>query len=63
MAAILEVNESMKKNFLQFEPAPRRGEPEVGPLKDYSSNLSRTSGIMPQNAVSKSVNQMLAHSK
>ena len=29
MAAIMEVNESMKKSFLQFEPAPRRGEPEV----------------------------------
>ena len=29
MAAIMEVNETMKKNFLQFEPAPRRGEPEV----------------------------------
>lgn len=30
MAAIMEVNESMNKKFLQFEPAPRRGEPEVG---------------------------------
>ena len=29
MAAIMEVSETMKKNFLQFEPAPRRGEPEV----------------------------------
>lgn len=29
MAAIMEVNESMNKKFLQFEPAPRRGEPEV----------------------------------
>jgi len=29
MAAIMEVDEQMKKNFLQFEPAPRRGEPEV----------------------------------
>lgn len=29
MAAIMEVNESMRKSFLQFEPAPRRGEPEV----------------------------------
>ena len=30
MAAIMEVNETMNKKFLQFEPAPRRGEPEVG---------------------------------
>ena len=29
MAAIMEVDEGMRKNFLQFEPAPRRGEPEV----------------------------------
>lgn len=29
MAAIMEVDETMQKNFLQFEPAPRRGEPEV----------------------------------
>ena len=29
MAAIMEVDEQMRKNFLQFEPAPRRGEPEV----------------------------------
>ena len=29
MAAIMEVDESMRKSFLQFEPAPRRGEPEV----------------------------------
>ena len=29
MAAIMEVNETMNKKFLQFEPAPRRGEPEV----------------------------------
>ena len=29
MAAIMEVNETMSKKFLQFEPAPRRGEPEV----------------------------------
>ena len=26
MAAIMEVDEQMRKNFLQFEPAPRRGE-------------------------------------
>lgn len=25
----MEVNETMNKKFLQFEPAPRRGEPEV----------------------------------
>lgn len=25
----MEVDEGMRKNFLQFEPAPRRGEPEV----------------------------------
>ncbi len=31
MAAIMEVNESMRKSFLQFEPAPRRGEPEARP--------------------------------
>ena len=29
MAAIMEVSESGQKDFLQFEPAPRRGEPEV----------------------------------
>ena len=29
MAAIMEVSETMRKGFLQFEPAPRRGEPEV----------------------------------
>ena len=29
MAAIMEVDEQMRKSFLQFEPAPRRGEPEV----------------------------------
>ena len=29
MAAIMEVSEQMRKSFLQFEPAPRRGEPEV----------------------------------
>ena len=29
MAAIMEVDEGMRKNFLQFEPAPRRGEPEA----------------------------------
>lgn len=29
MAAIMEVTETMNKKFLQFEPAPRRGEPEV----------------------------------
>ena len=29
MAAIMEVDEQMKHTFLQFEPAPRRGEPEV----------------------------------
>ena len=36
MAAILEVNESMKKNFLQFEPAPRRGEPEVRSVSSFA---------------------------
>ena len=33
MAAIMEVDEQMRKNFLQFEPAPRRGEPEVRDTK------------------------------
>ncbi|CAI7773692.1 unnamed protein product [Closterium sp. NIES-53] len=28
-AAILEVDESMSQTFIQFEPAPRRGEPDV----------------------------------
>jgi len=28
-AAIMEVNETLKKNFLQFDPAPRRGESMV----------------------------------
>ena len=39
MAAIMEVNETMNKKFLQFEPAPRRGEPEVS---DKSPLLPRT---------------------
>ena len=38
MAAIMEVDEQMRKSFLQFEPAPRRGEPEVSPAL-YSSSL------------------------
>jgi hypothetical protein len=29
MAAIMEVNDLSRKDFLQFDPAPRRGEPEV----------------------------------
>lgn len=29
MAAIMEVNDLSRKIFLQFDPAPRRGEPEV----------------------------------
>ncbi|KAH7427979.1 hypothetical protein KP509_10G069700 [Ceratopteris richardii] len=29
MAAIMEINESMEKSFLQFEPAPRQTEPET----------------------------------
>lgn len=29
MAAIMEVDEHMNKSFSQFDPAPRRGEPEV----------------------------------
>lgn len=29
MAAIMEVDETMVKTFSQFDPAPRRGEPEV----------------------------------
>ncbi len=32
MAAIMEVDEQMGKKFLQFDPAPRRGEPEVRQL-------------------------------
>lgn len=28
-AAIMEIDEQMEKTFLQFDPAPRRGEPEV----------------------------------
>ena len=28
-AAILEVNEHLKYNFIQFDPAPRRGEPHI----------------------------------
>ena len=39
MAAIMEVDEGMRKNFLQFEPAPRRGEPEARrPPKTPNSN-------------------------
>ena len=37
MAAIMEVNETMSKKFLQFEPAPRRGEPEVRSFKPIIS--------------------------
>jgi hypothetical protein len=29
-AAIMEVSENMEKQFTAFEPAPRKGEPEVG---------------------------------
>lgn len=29
LAAIMEVSEAMVKTFQKFEPAPRRGEPEV----------------------------------
>lgn len=29
LAAIMEVSENMEKSFQKFEPAPRRGEPEV----------------------------------
>lgn len=29
MAAIMETGEKLDKSFQQFEPAPRRGEPEV----------------------------------
>ncbi|CAI7888302.1 unnamed protein product [Closterium sp. NIES-54] len=29
MAAIMEVDEAMDRSFLQFEPAPRQGEPDV----------------------------------
>ena len=36
MAAIMEVDEGMRKNFLQFEPAPRRGEPEARYPKPYA---------------------------
>mmetsp|Transcript_36826 Transcript_36826/g.92291 ORF Transcript_36826/g.92291 Transcript_36826/m.92291 type:complete len:307 (+) Transcript_36826:570-1490(+) len=28
-AAIMELNETMERNFLQFDPAPRKGEPDV----------------------------------
>lgn len=40
MAAIMEVNESMNKKFLQFEPAPRRGEPEVCLQQDHLASLN-----------------------
>jgi serine/threonine-protein phosphatase 2A catalytic subunit len=29
-AAIMEVDENLQKTFLQFDPAPRRGEPHIG---------------------------------
>ena len=29
MAAILEIDESMERTFLQFEPAPRQTEPDT----------------------------------
>jgi serine/threonine-protein phosphatase 2A catalytic subunit len=29
LAAIMEVTENMQKLFQKFEPAPRRGEPDV----------------------------------
>ncbi len=35
----MEVNESMRKSFLQFEPAPRRGEPEARPFLSCVSPL------------------------
>jgi len=41
MAAIMEVNETMNKKFLQFEPAPRRGEPEVGCIAHPCSAVSK----------------------
>ena len=41
MAAIMEVDEQMGKTFLQFEPAPRRGEPEVRQLASASSCMYR----------------------
>lgn len=59
MAAIMEVNETMNKKFLQFEPAPRRGEPEVrfqpisqlcctrlegGPVADIKYSMTATFG-------------------
>ena len=34
----MEVDEQMNKSFLQFEPAPRRGEPEV---RAYQSPCSQ----------------------
>lgn len=35
-AAIMEIDEGLGHTFLQFDPAPRRGEPSIGkPLADY----------------------------
>lgn len=44
-AAILEVDESLKYTFLQFDPAPRAGEPLVSRrVPDYFVRAVRASG-------------------
>ena len=35
----MEVDEQMNKSFLQFEPAPRRGEPEVRAHQSLCSEI------------------------
>lgn len=42
LAALMEVSEAMSKSFQKFEPAPRRGEPEVSRrTPDYVSRGGR----------------------
>ena len=48
MAAIMEVSESMRKSFLQFEPAPRRGEPEVQFPCHFQHQGQRVLGVKRQ---------------
>jgi hypothetical protein len=44
MAAIMEVNDLSRKDFLQFDPAPRRGEPEVRRSSQYDAGQGGRGG-------------------
>ena len=59
MAAIMEVDEQMRKNFLQFEPAPRRGEPEV----IFVSQLPLQQSLSQHDAEALSVQQSVAQAQ